>query len=190
MTVPIPPRMQRLELDKRGIPIPWGVFRDLDGEPHFTINDEHKRERMMAEGLCSICGGKLGRGLWFVGGPLSAYHAGGCYIDPPMHQECMRYALQVCPYLAAPRYERRIEARTLKGARTPPMIMVDPTAIPERPALFVGVLTAGVTMWREGMQSYLRPKMPYINVEYWRHGRRLSQNEGSLLVDRALRASP
>lgn len=188
--IPVPPRMQHLDRDRRGIPIPWGVFRDSDGDPHFTINDESKRHRMMAEGLCSICGAKLPRGHWFVGGPLSAYHPDGCYIDPPMHKECMVYALRVCPYLAAPRYERRIDDRTLKakGGRT--LLMLDPTMIPERPALFVGVLSAGVSMWRAGMQTYLRPKLPYISVEYWQRGSRLPQADGEALVEAALRAGP
>jgi hypothetical protein len=102
--IPIPERMKHLGIDRRGYPIPWSVYRDPDGRPHFTIFNNVLRARGIRDDLCGICGTKLFRGRWFVGGPVSAFDPRGTYIDPPMHHECSSYALTVCPYLAAPNY--------------------------------------------------------------------------------------
>src|SRR6478672_2277487 len=109
MTAPnIPERMLHLKIDERGYAIPWGVVVDDNGTAHFAINDHVVRRRSITEDLCGLCGHKLFRGRWFVGGSKSAFHEHGAFIDPPMHSECAHYALQVCPYLAAPRYTREI----------------------------------------------------------------------------------
>jgi hypothetical protein len=111
--VRLPERMAKLERDRRGLPIPFIVMRDKSGQPHFTINDHAKSARCLREDLCPICGQKLFRGRWFAGGPLSAFHANGCYLDPPTHKECVEYALQVCPFLAAPKYTGRLDDAAL-----------------------------------------------------------------------------
>ena len=40
---------------------------------------------------------------------MSALHPNGAYIDPPLHHECMRFALQTCPYLISTKYTKRID---------------------------------------------------------------------------------
>ena len=40
-------------------------------------------------------------------------HENGAFADPPGHRACVTYALQVCPYLAAPSYAKRIDGETL-----------------------------------------------------------------------------
>ena len=111
--VPIPARMAHLDRDRRGYPIFFMAYRDQQGRPHFTINDERKRQIVIARDLCSICGAPLLRGRWFLGGDLSAFDANGAYIDPPMHDECVHYALRVCPYLASPSWSHYVAGRTL-----------------------------------------------------------------------------
>jgi hypothetical protein len=174
--VAIPHRMQRLERDRRGYPIPVAVYRDSTGRAHFTINDEAKRQALIAGDRCPICGGKLLRGRWFVGGPQSAFHSLGAYIDPPMHNECARYALQVCPYLAVRNYDRRIEDKTLPPGETP--ILIDNTMIPERPDYFVAVMTAGQKLIRDkmGWVQYLQPHRPYSRIEFWQHGKHVGKD--------------
>lgn len=174
--VPIPATMRHLEVDHRGYAIPWGVYRDPSGRPHFQINDENIRRRSMDEDLCGICGGRLWRGRWFVGGPLSAFHPDGTYIDPPMHHECMQYALKVCPYLAAPNYGKNVGTKTLPKEHS--LIMVDPTVIPDRPAMFVGVMAIDQIKYVVGLQSYIKPKKPFRRLEFWREGRQLPEQEG------------
>jgi len=179
LSLPLPRRMRQLPRDPRGYPIPWMVFRDKDGRAHFTINDEAKRTFALLDELCPICGQKLMATRWFVGGPRSAFDQGGVYSDPPMHGECMRYALQVCPYLAAPNYSGRIDARTLKKPE-PMRLLWDVTQIADRPALFVAVLAKGQELRRP--QFYVQPTRPYLRVEYWRYGWRLSEAEGGRIA--------
>lgn len=174
--VPVPAEMQHLPRDRRGFPIPEIVFRDHAGLPHFTINDTAKSIQALAEERCPICWGKLTRGRWFVGGPLSALHENGAFADPPGHRACVTYALQVCPYLAAPSYAKRIDGETLID-RAGIAVALDPTVVAARPEIFVAVMAVGQSV-RWGMNPTIRPKRPYRAIEYWRHGVRLADAEG------------
>lgn len=184
-SAPLPREMERLPKDRRGYPIPVLVLRDTDGRPHFTINDERTRHRLLHEDRCGICGGKLLRGRWFVGGPASALDPKGAYFDPPMHRGCAVYALQVCPWLAAPHYERTIEARTLNPDKMPTGMvgLIDRTQIPDRPVLFVAVMAIGTLTNREDgpLIEYIRPKRPYRAVEFWRAGQRLPEDDADVI---------
>lgn len=180
--VPIPARMRHLEVDRRGYAIPWGVYRDPAGTPHFTINDETRRQKIINDDLCGICATKLFRGRWFVGGPLSAFDPQGCYIDPPMHRDCLEYAMTACPYLAAPSYDKRIDDATLRKSGQATPLLVEQTMLPGRPEVFVAIMAIGQTVHWNGIQSYLSPKRPYHRVEFWRFGTVLPQAEGAALV--------
>jgi len=170
--VKIPKLMQHLELDPRGYPIPVTVLRDSNNRPHFTINDSAVRLRLIIDDRCPICGNPLPTRKWFVGGPLSAFHEDGSYIDPAMHYECMVYALRVCPYLAAPNYSKRIDAATLKEDISP-MVLIDNTVIPTRPEVFVAVECSAYQMRIGATEIYLKPRRPYHSVQYWKHGKRV-----------------
>lgn len=167
--VQIPTRLARLPRDPRGYVIPANVYRDAEGVPHFTINDDRKRAAQLAHDLCPMCDQPLFRGRWFVGGPLSAFDANGAYVDLPAHHECAAYALQVCPYLALASYRKRIDARTLRDDQRDAMIFVDPTMMPDRPALFVCAMAVGQEVTPRG---YVVPRRPFRRVEYWRCGER------------------
>lgn len=187
ITHPIPARMRHLPRDHRGYPIPVNVYRDRQGGPHFTINDEPTRRRQIAEDRCPICDGRLLRGRWFVGGPLSAFHPDGAYNDLPMHGECAHYALQVCPYLAMPSYTRRIDAATLKRvdpASRGDVLFVDPTMIPPRPIVFVAAMAIAQTT----TSTTIIPHRPWRRIEFWQNGICLSPTEGARLVRTALEA--
>lgn len=181
MKAELPPRMRGLPLDARGYPIPFIVLRDSEGKPHFTINDDTSIAKVIKYDLCGICGQRLLRGRWFVGGPLSAFHSAGAYNDPPMHHECATFALRVCPYLALRRYTGRIEARTL----TDPVqrILIDNTIIRDRPALFVCAMSIGHQI--APGQRFV-PNRPWRDVEYWQNGRKITPAEADPLVTAAL----
>jgi hypothetical protein len=179
--VPIPDEMAKLDRDPRGYPIPWMAYRDEYGRAHFQINDDKHRAEALRLNLCSICGGKLQRGRWFVGGPLSAFHPLGAFIDPPIHHACMRYAVQVCPFLAAPNYAKRVDAKTL-NKNDSKMLLFDPTIIARRPSFFCAVMAIGQKLTGNLMSPNIVPQRPYRRVEYWRHGVRLSDNEGEALL--------
>jgi hypothetical protein len=182
--VPIPKRMSALGRDSRGYPIPYNVLRDRDGRAHFTINDDRRQARALKEHRCGICGTRIHKPFWFVGGPGSAFHPNGCYSDPPMHHECMTYAMQVCPYLALPRYLGRIDAATLDPSRLDvPPIFFDPTMDPERPSVFVCVAANGYEVEaREFAGAIARPVRPYAAVEYWNAGKHLTDEEARGLI--------
>jgi hypothetical protein len=193
--VPIPDRMKHLKRDPRGYPVFYGAHVDSTGKAHFTVNDERKRIAMIEFDLCSICGKQLLRGRWFCGGPMSAFHAHGAYIDMPMHDECLHYALVVCPYLAMPSW-RNLSDKMID--RIPDgIVAIDQTMIDKRPEVFVAVMATGQRMVGDGLQRYVRPRKPYLKVEYWQHGRQLDDAEGEWIaakemageveVDRALK---
>jgi hypothetical protein len=180
-SVQLPERMQKLDRDPRGYPIFYMAYRDKHGRPHFTINDEVKRQHVIKHDLCSICGEKLLRGRWFVGGEKSAFHERGCYLDPPMHAECVHYALRVCPYMSAPNWSRYIEDSTLAPDDNLATCL-DPAMSDKRPDVFVAVLARGQRKMMGEMVDgpikvpfvqYLKPLRPYIKVELWRRGERI-----------------
>lgn len=169
--VEIPERMRLLPRDKRGYPIPFIVFRDKAGTPHFTINDEARRRFVLDTDRCAICNHQLFRGRWYVGGPGCAFDPRGAYLDPPLHHECATYALQVCPYLAAPRYSRLVDGKTLDPQQAhDAMVMLDSNVDNQRPDFFVAVMALGHRIVEGG---YMVPKRPFRRIEFWQHGTRL-----------------
>lgn len=177
----VPKQMRALQRDVRGYPIPFIVFRDTDGKPHFTVNDSGRQRRCLREKRCPICGSRLPKELWFVGGPQSAFHVNGCYMDTAMHHACMTYALMVCPYLAMGKYLGRIDAGTLDQGKCPNnrSLFVDYTQDANRPSMFVAVMSTAQAIQDNGVGvAYVRPRRPYEAVEYWRDGNRLSDAAG------------
>lgn len=180
----IPERIAKLPTDKRGYPIPWNVLRGHDGTPFFTINDDRKHFCAVAQGLCPLCGEKLGKWKWFVGGPRSAFDIAGAYIDLPMHHECATFALATCPYLAMPRYLKATDAIP-HPENLPPeaRVLVDETVNPERPTLFVAVASAVVLVKSNyPMLPHVRPQRPAMAYEFWRHGKKLTDFEALPLL--------
>ena len=172
--VAIPARMADMPRDTRGLPIPFIVLRDTDNRPHFTINDQYKVDCAIRFGLCAICGSALGVNKWFVGGPASAFHPHGAYLDSPIHRECGHYALKVCPYLAiSGAFKKRVDGKTLKKEKTPGhiVVLVDQTMYPDQPVVFVFSRTRAYTRLSNG---YLQPQRPWLEVEYWKNGEKIA----------------
>jgi hypothetical protein len=181
--IKVPDQMKHLERDERGYPIPYIVLRDNDNKPHFTINDIRKVERCKTADVCAICGKGLFRGRWFVGGPGSALHPNGAYIDPPLHHECMQFALQTCPYLISAKYTKRIDGKTLDPAKADGIIgLLDTTMDPSRPQIFVGVMAIGQTYTARG---YIVPNRPYRKMEFWRNGVLERSLDDATLIEKA-----
>lgn len=182
--IPIPERMKHLPVDRRGLPIPVIVMWTDDGEPLFAANDEGERQRVIRQDLCQICGGRLNRGRWFTGGMISVCATHGVNLDSGMHDECVHYALHVCPYLAAPKYGRLVGAQQLANSdRSKVMVIETGTEQNTRPELFVAVMAVAQELRRGGILPGLpdrivygvRPKLGAIRkLELWRHGDRLA----------------
>jgi hypothetical protein len=186
--VPIPALMKHLPLDKRGYPIIPLVIKDENG-PKFAVNDETLRARFMAEDRCGICGSKLFRARWLVGGPGSAFLENGAYLDPPMHGDCLHYAMKVCPYLAAPRWSGGVGKKQAASVKVPGGILAvlgsdgSDGLFPNRPEIFVAVQYIGqaaIHFGGDGLPVSEPPK-PYRQVEYWIGGEQLSSAEGEAI---------
>jgi hypothetical protein len=105
----MPARIQRLPRDARGFPIPQAVKRDPDGTPRLAIIDPKRAAALHKTHSCGICGERLLRSeKWFVGAPSDIFDSRSGFADPPMHEECVAFALRVCPYLSALVYVKEI----------------------------------------------------------------------------------
>ncbi|MCS4088622.1 hypothetical protein [Rhizobium sp. BK176] len=186
--VAIPERMRSLPVDPRGYPVPVVVTRDRNGKPNFAANDESIRQTLFREDRCGICGGKLLRGRWSVGGPGSALHPDGAFLDPPMHYECARYAVQVCPYLAMPSYSKSVsKIAPMSYGPSKVGISYNPTVFSNRPDLFLLVMYVGQKLSYDGQAvRSLKPKRPFRTIEYWREGVWIADAEGRVAAERYL----
>lgn len=198
---PIPERMQHLTRDHRGLPHPFILFEDKDGRKHFQINDSSKMMLCKMDLLCSLCGKPLlddpfddNQGMWFVGGPMSAMHPRGAYVDPPVHQECGDYALHVCPYLAMPLY---VDGSTEKLGKT--LVEKDKlpngckgfvdTSMPEyrdRPPVFVFLQVSGYAV-DLNEQNTMRPPImknqkQIMDYQFWKDGVQLEEEVAIKLI--------
>ena len=178
----MPARIARLPRDPRGYPIPWNVLR-ANGTAFFTVNDDRRHWIAIRRSLCPICGEALGQWKWFVGGPRSAFDPNGWYSDLPGHRECIEFSLQTCPYLAAPKYLGRIDVPDWSKLPPEAKVLMDVTQIPERPDVFVAVAGHRIELKPNGPTlPYVRPQKPIAAVQYWLHGKRLSDPEGERIV--------
>jgi hypothetical protein len=190
MTTAMPDRIARLPRDIRGYPIPFNVLRADDGTPFFTVNDDRTHLRCIREGLCPLCGERLGKWKWFVGGPKSAFDPHGWYFDLPGHHECERYALAVCPYLAMPKYLKRVDVpHPEKLPNALPLVLLDQTPIEERPEIFVALAGQMIEVADNSpMLPYVRPSYPRLGYEFWRHGKQFTEAEAMPFLRQALGA--
>jgi len=189
--IEVPKRLRKRPKDPRGYPIPYVALVDKGKRAHFTISDQMRVLEVATKGLCGLCGDKLkdeGKGAWFIGGPICFTHPQGAFLDPAMHEDCARYAVQVCPYLAAPRYAKRIDDKTLTpGALDADMVIAGhPMVADDRPAVFVLGSCAGYAVTQTGPQTIVlrNPEQDWQVLEMWLHGRQvLDPDEMKRLFD-------
>ncbi|MCZ7860617.1 hypothetical protein O9X98_04290 [Agrobacterium salinitolerans] len=177
----IPECLAGLGRDRRGYPIPVTAAIDRDGTPHFTITDQAARHRMIDEDRCHLSGRKLLRGRWFIGGPMPAFHPQGAFLDGPMLDEASLFAVQTCPFVAAPKYARSVADKMAQAleAQDATVVKLHDEAVPDRPPIFVRVMTIGhkLVSSSEGDVLFVTKK-PYRKVEFWRHGGMMDFDEG------------
>lgn len=104
---PIPAILKERPVDPRGYVVPYFV-PIVNGKPDFRYQDASKRKTCLDHGLCSICGKKLyAKSYWFISGPMGLINKVAS--DAPMHEDCARYSLNVCPHIFLYKAERRSE---------------------------------------------------------------------------------
>jgi hypothetical protein len=109
----IPYLLRHRPIDSRGFVTPWIVDNDHGGPVDFRILNPQRVVDAVNRRLCAMCGGPMGRYVYFIGGPLS--HQNKVFNDPAMHESCARYSLVACPHLSRPgsRYSSRDAGDTL-----------------------------------------------------------------------------
>lgn len=179
-SVEIPRALRKRPRDRRGYPIPWIVLIDANGRPHFTINNGARTIAAGRKKLCGLCGEKLRRDIAFVGGPQCFLSPFGAFSDPPMHHACAAYAIAVCPYLAAPSYGRRIDAKTLTPGATPGGVLIgeDSLVREDRPPAFILGRAARFEMIiRDDGAPLFFGREEWLDLAVWQHGRVLTGEE-------------
>jgi hypothetical protein len=181
LMIDIPECLSGLDRDRRGYPVPVTAAVDGNGNPHFTVTDQSARHVMIEEDRCHLSGWKLMRGRWFVGGPMPAFHQFGAFIDGPMLDEASLFAVRTCPYIAAPRYSRRIEDTVFSMAAPDgsQLMRTHDEMVSDRPELFVRVMTTGQKLVTSNTGDTLFvTRKPYVRVEFWQHGQQLDFAKG------------
>lgn len=168
-TIPIPSKMQLRPKDRRGYPIPYNVFMHGE-EPVFSVNDHQKNWDCADNKLCTLCGCGLQDDAWMIGGPLSAFHPQGVFLDLPVHKDCGLYALQVCPYLAVPNYANLKDASKL--GKEFGFIAETLTSQNTKVPFFV---FCKVSNWTIIPDPFLiQTTRPYLELEYWWDAERIT----------------
>lgn len=99
--IPVPDNMKALSVTERGYFKPWFVKAD-----DFRVVDPKKAALAVTKRACWICGNPFdGTRFALVGSPLSAMFCS--FKEPPCHQDCAEYAMQVCPFILYPKSKRR-----------------------------------------------------------------------------------
>lgn len=186
-SIELPGRMAGLKKNRHGMPIPYIILVDDQGVEHFVVNDSAKVFDCLQRSLCAICGQLLPTDdTWLVGGPQSAFHPQGYYIDTPIHKECGEYALQVCPYLAAKNYDTMVHdveriAGKIKMNDTTPIVM-DNTVDPNRPKLFVFSRVGMIAAYPAPTGVFYLKPMEVRELQFWDKGRQLTDDEASTIL--------
>ena len=176
-TTEIPDYLKHLPVDSRGYPVPYIIFIDDQGKPNFRVNNFAKVKECIFYKKCQICGKPLNSDIWFIGGQLSCFHKNGSFIDPPVHHDCGRFALQVCPYMVNSSYQSpkppKLKAEDAKTW--------DPGQETKRLTIFCFVQTKdyACTVYSP-TEIYLHPVKPFLTVQYWYEGKQI---ERSLAAD-------
>ncbi|MGB4823471.1 MAG: hypothetical protein WBP82_01015 [Leuconostoc mesenteroides] len=91
----IPERIKKLPI-QNGFPVPWFVAK-IEDKYDFRVVDSSKLMVAVKEGLCWICGEKLGYTFTFILGPMGFINR--INSEPPSHKECAKFAIINCPFL-------------------------------------------------------------------------------------------
>lgn len=125
--------------------------------------------------------------MWLISGPGSSFQEDGLFTTPPAHEECARYAIQVCPYLAVPHYSKLIEDKTLKQEAVHETAQVHNDQItPPRPLFLVLARTSGIKLIDADDGSgkkYVLPRRPWKAIEFWQHGKKITQREAERIAE-------
>jgi hypothetical protein len=167
--VPIPKRIAKLPLDKRGYVIPWFVGYDDTGEPDFRLTDARKLIAAVKERRCFICGEPFGKYLAFTVGPMCVINRTSG--EPPEHRECAEFAVQACPFLVNPNQKRNPRAYRTDDATPPGGEMIR-----RNPGCAIIWITESYEIWQTQTGPIFRMGEP-LEISMWAQGRPALRHE-------------
>ncbi len=88
-------------------------------KPDFRVICPERWADCVANRWCPLCGKPLEYWAWIIGHVPDSETM--TYVDPAMHEECVRYALKVCPFLSRPHDKRRADMPTGSSEFIDPM---------------------------------------------------------------------
>lgn len=159
----MPPEIAALPRDHRGYPVPkFASFKD--GKWDFVLADLEFMGKAVKQKLCWLCGGRLGKRMWFVTGPMCTLTRASA--EPPCHRGCAIFAVKNCPFMTKPLAKRadvsgreHIQPGGEMILRNPGVMAVyetksyrvhlDPLG---RPVMIMGD-PDDITWWREGREA-------------------------------------
>ena len=164
-----PPRIRSLATDPRGYPVPYFAATDSGGHPDFRVVDQDRWQLAVRFRRCGICGDQLGQNVAFVGGPASIESR--LFTDLPMHIDCAGYAMQSCPFLAAPSFSYLRSDTVPDGINT----RINQAVSTHRPLMFgLAVTRAFETVFLPDLTLALSAS-PFKSVTWWQNGTPLAK---------------
>ncbi|WP_293196293.1 hypothetical protein [Ottowia sp.] len=165
--------MRSLKRDSRGYPIPAFVLVPESGEPDLRVLDRAWWLYAVEYRRCGICGQPLGRHLAFVGGTASISNR--LFTDLPMHVDCAQYALQACPFLAAPTFKYASSIPQLDGVAT----RMSEAVSDQRPTIYGMGVTRSFQVVVAGDNTPALLASAFERIEWWSKGARIDHSPSS-----------
>lgn len=186
-SIEIPDRMKSLPRDRRGYPIPFVVHVDKEGQPYFQLDAASKVNHCMLERRCTMCGQELLGDCWLVGPYTRAYRPPGIFHDGAVHKECGTYALQVCPFLAAPSYSKMLTPEKIQNDLAEKLggtfVGVNLPRNSTRQATFFVLVKVSRYFLQEVPGKFnLMPERPFLEEEFWKNGEKITREEALQLL--------
>ena len=159
--ISLPQCMEHLPTDPRGYPVPnFATYRN--GKYDFTEVDPAAYGNAIVYKRCHITGLALGKEIAFVGGPISIGNR--AFSDAGMLPDAARYAMQACPFIAAPKFAY--------AARTAPK--AGGHLSPDRPKIFGLGVASSYRVESRGGQVIIFASEWVKPVEWWKDGVRVN----------------
>jgi hypothetical protein len=108
----MPERIAALPRNAKGFPIPY-FAEEVNGERDFRVVSPVKMAHAVRNGICWVCGGRLGKFKAFVIGPMCGINR--TISDPPSHRDCAIFSARNCPFLSSPLAKRRTDGLPENG---------------------------------------------------------------------------
>jgi len=156
-------------MSDRGYLKPWFVKAD-----DFRVVDSKKAKLSVMKKACWICGHKFeGPPYALVCAPSSA--ATRIFREPPCHEDCAVYAMQVCPFILYPNTKRRTAG--LKPEETMEYVNknLQIKSIPDNPGEYYLVLVRDFYFDSEKMTIYCNER-DIIERQHWIGGKKQKEH--------------